>query len=351
MTPVFHPFLVNSPFDDPALFIDFLFSRRAILFDLGTLNSFSSRRLLRISHVFVSHAHIDHFIGFDHLLRLCLGRAKRLHLYGPPGFVAQVGHRLAAYSWNLVYSYTTDFTVVALEVDADGRTLSGEFHCQRGFRAENLRHGRMEGDRLYEEAGLQVRVARLDHKIPSLAFALEEKWHLNIMKNRLAESGLTVGPWLKELKGAIVQGAADDTPIVTAGGAARSLGDLKREVVRISPGQKICYVTDAAWTTENAAKIVALAAGADYLFIEATFLDAEAGRAADRAHLTARQAGELARAAGVARVIPFHFSPKYREEEPKLRAEVEDAWRGGCRTERFFSASLVTSWDGKPPVK
>ena len=327
MTPIFHPVLINAPFDDPGVFVDFLFSRRALLFDLGTLSSFSTRKLLRTSHVFVSHAHIDHFIGFDHLLRLCLGREKRLHLYGPPGFVTQVGQRLAAYSWNLVYSYETDFTIVVREVHADASGLCAEFHCQRGFAAENLQPCRFAGDLLHDEAGLRVRVAHLDHKIPSLAFALEEKWHVNIMKNRLAELGLAVGPWLKELKEAIVRDATDDTPIVTGAGA-RLLGELKKEVVRVSAGQKVCYVTDAGYTPENAAKIVALAQGADYLFIEATFLHAEAERAAERSHLTARQAGALARAAGVGRVIPFHFSPKYRGREEELREELEQAWRG-----------------------
>lgn len=327
MTPVFHPSLINSPFDDPGVFIDFLYERRAILFDLGTLNAFSTRKLLRTSHVFVSHTHIDHFIGFDHLLRLCLGREKRLHLCGPPGFVAQVGARLAAYSWNLVDSYATDFTVVASEFHADGSRYSSEFHSRRRFQPEGAETCRCAGGILHEEAALRIRAVPLDHKIPSLAFALEEKWHVNILKNRLAALGLEIGPWLKALKGAIISDAADDT-IIRTPTLERPLGELKEQIVRISAGQKICYVTDAGYSAENAAKIVALAQGADYLFIEATFLHVEAERAAERFHLTARQAGELARSAGVAHVIPFHFSPKYRGREEALRGELERAWRG-----------------------
>ncbi len=93
-------------------------------------------------------------------------------------------------------------------------------------------------------------------------------------------------------------------------------------ILQIAPGQKIAYVTDAAYTLTNAARILDLARGADYLFIEATFLHGEHERARERYHLTAHQAGLLARQAGAARVVPFHFSPRYRGEEEKLLKEL-----------------------------
>lgn len=340
MPPRFHPHLVNDPFGDPAMFVDFLHERRALLFDLGDLSSLPPRMLLRISHVFVSHTHVDHFIGFDHLVRICLGREKRLHLYGPPGFVDQVEHRLASYTWNLVENYPTDFTVVAAELHPEGLAKSAEFHCLRRFMREGDRQWSISANLILEEDTLCIRAAFLDHRIPCLAFALEEGNHVNILKNRLDERGWPVGPWLNELKKRILAGGDEEEPFRIwwkEGGALREhfvpLVELKNYVVSIVPGQKITYVTDTAFTPGNAEKIVGLAKGSDYLFIETTFLDEERERAQEKCHLTARQAGDLARRAAVERIVPFHFSPKNKGKEDMLRRELEEAYRGKAKPE------------------
>jgi len=116
MRPLFHPQLVNDPFGDPALYVDCLFEKRALLFDLGDIRRLAPRKILRLSHIFVSHAHMDHFMGFDWLLRISLGREKAMHLFGPARFLEQVEHKLAAYTWNLVANYSTDFTLTVTEV-------------------------------------------------------------------------------------------------------------------------------------------------------------------------------------------------------------------------------------------
>jgi ribonuclease Z len=90
----FDPQLLNGPFGDPGLYVDLVFARRALLFDLGDLSELSARKLLRISDVFVSHRHMDHFAGFDHLLRIMLGREKVVGVYGPPGLIDAVEHKL-----------------------------------------------------------------------------------------------------------------------------------------------------------------------------------------------------------------------------------------------------------------
>jgi ribonuclease Z len=103
---------------------------------------------------------------------------------------------------------------------------------------------------------------------------------------------------------------------------------LKANAFRIAAGQKVAYVVDAAYHPANVERIVALAHRADQLFIEAAFLEADVALAAERRHLTAAQAGAIARAAEASRVTPLHFSPRYLDREADLRRELEIAFRG-----------------------
>ena len=99
--------------------------------------------------------------------------------------------------------------------------------------------------------------------------------------------------------------------------------------MKITSGRKIAYVVDCAFTDANIEKVVRLAMGADILFIEATFLDADAAVAAARRHLTARQAGTLGRLAGVQRLVTLHYSPRYKGRGHDLVQEAQQAFRGG----------------------
>jgi ribonuclease Z len=64
------------------------------------------------------------------------------------------------------------------------------------------------------------------------------------------------------------------------------------------------------------------------MYIEAVFLEEDAEDAARKYHLTARQAGAIARAAGARVMVPFHFSPRYAHCEARLRAEAQAASGG-----------------------
>lgn len=322
-----HPFLINEPFGDPGLFVDFLFERRALMFDIGDIRDLSPRKLLRVSDIFVSHCHMDHFMGLDWFLRICLGREREVRLYGPAGFIDKVEAKLSAYTWNLLHRYENDFCLDVIEVLDAHRARQALFHVRQAFRREAAGEYPIENGILLDEPGLRVRCVLLDHGTPCLGFALEERQHVNIWKTKLAELGLPVGPWLQGLKRAVLAGRSDDHEITDPSGQPIALSAL-RECVQAVPGMKLAYVTDVVYSEANAERIIGLARGADTLFIESVFLDEAAERAADKLHLTAAQAGRLGRLAGVKAVEPFHFSPIYREREAELRAELQRAFAG-----------------------
>ena len=91
---------------------------------------------LRVSHVFVSHTHVDHFVGFDQLLRVLLGRKRELVLSGGPGFIAQVEHKLRAYTWNVVHRYEMELMIEAREFDPEGQRRCARFSSRRAFARE-----------------------------------------------------------------------------------------------------------------------------------------------------------------------------------------------------------------------
>ena len=337
MNPSFHPRLVNGPLGDPALYIEMKFAGRAILFDLGEIQSLSPRQLLKITHVFISHTHMDHFIGFDHLLRILLGRNKKVHFFGPPNFINQLENKLAAYSWNLIESYPYPLDLLVTEVHPN-QLITAQIKSSQAFKMESGRETKPFDGIVHEEWSFSVRSAFLDHKIPCLGFALEEKSHLNIIKAELDRMGLTKGPWLQDLKEAVWKGEKDDFLLQATGlwtgkpeEQPLSLGDLKNRILKITPGQKIGYVVDTIYNQQTREAIRDLILGADQLFIETAFLDKEGRRAREKNHLTARQAGILAGEAGVKRMTPFHISPKYSNDFEQVLEEAYSAFRQTLR--------------------
>ena len=330
MASSFRASLVNNLFGDPALYVALPWERRALLFDLGDVGTLSAGRLLKITDVFVSHAHLDHFVGFDHLLRVLIGRPKGLRLFGPPDFIGRVEGKLRGYTWNLVEGYSLLLEVHEVHPD---RIVKARFACPEGFvRRDDPTPYPFEGV-LLEEPQFRVRTVHLDHRIPCLGFALEEAVHLNVDKAALEGLGLPVGPWLMDLKRAIRAGEVDDHPVHIAWSERGQrverhlpLGYLRRSVVRASPGQKLAYVTDVVHSPENAEKIVKLAWGADLFFCEAAYPERDRQRAAARFHLTAAQAGRLASEAKARRLAIFHFSPKYRDCPGELLDEAMAAF-------------------------
>jgi len=335
---MFNARLVNDPFGDPALYLDVRYRREALLFDLGDIQCLPPRMMLKVDHIFVTHTHMDHFIGFDHLLRVCLGREKHLALCGPPGFIDNVEGKLRAYTWNLVENYSNDFRLIATEIHPD-KAETAVFSCRQSFRPGKERQVAPFGGTILEREAYRVKGTFLDHRVPCLAFRLEEKRRVNVRKNALEEMGLPGGAWINSLKDSIHRNDPDDSSFrVWWKGEDRRivdrvvpLGELKEKIVKVTPGKTMVYVSDVIYSPGNAERIVELARGADVLFIEACFLDEDRKRAADKYHLTALQAGRLARLADVKRFVLFHYSPKYRGMQERLEEEAMRAFEEGVK--------------------
>ena len=340
MRHLFEPRLVNDAFGDPGLYVDFRDERRALLFDLGDITRLPPRKLLRLSHVFVTHAHMDHFAGFDHLLRVVLGRKAQIALTGGPGFVAQVEHKLRAYTWNVVHRYEVALTIDVCEVGADGGALRARFSSRTGFEREPAAAVAPAGDVLHDETAFRVRGRFVDHGIPCLAYAVEEKARVSVGKDRVAALGLGDGRVAARAEARGADGRARPirrSPSAGATGWAstRRFGrsaNSRHLVLGVAPGRRIGYVTDLRYSEANVATLSALLAGVDLLFIESVFLDEDADHAERKHHLTARQAGLIARRVGARSVVPFHHSPRYEGRAAELVAEVNAAWSGAPAT-------------------
>lgn len=331
MHPTFFPRLVNDPFDDPGLFIPFLLEKRAVIFDLGNIDSLSAKDILKISHVFITHTHMDHFIGFDRLLRLLLGREQHLHMYGPSGFLKNVEGKLSAYSWNLVKHYSNVLTLHITEVHPE-HLITNVYLCQEGFLPASNSIKRPFNGILHQEASLTVLAEILDHGIPCLGFTIKERFHVNIVKESVSDLGLEIGPWLNDFKKALFSNQHPDSEfeINDVRKHLRKkkfvLGDLANRIARITPGQKISYVADVMYSPSNVEKMLKLAKLADHLFIEAAFLEKDKDMAKKKCHLTAWQAGSIAAKARVKQFTPFHFSPRYTGSGHLLEAEARAAY-------------------------
>ncbi len=332
MKSAIQPALINDPFGDPGLLVHFLLQKRALLFDLGDLSAVSNGTLLKVSHVFVSHTHIDHFIGFDRLLRTLFGHEKTLTIFGPKNIIQNVKGKLAGFTWNLVEQYSESLTIEVVEVQESG-LLKATFRAIERFQLCDERKEPFVDGLIVDDSVFSARAAILEHRVPCLGFALEEKPHVNIDKDKLESMKAEPGPWLNELKQSVLRDDPESTLITVPfkeGSRMEDipLGQLKSDLVEVFPGQKIGYVVDTVFNDRNREKIVELVKSADIFFCESPFLADEEERGQARCHLTSRQAGTLAREAGVKQLQVFHFSSRHKDCREQFYNEAQEAFQG-----------------------
>ena len=321
MKATFRQQLINDPFGDPSLLIRIAREKKALLFDLGDIRCLSSADLHKVTDVFVSHTHIDHFIGFDTLLRIILRREIPLNIYGPAGIIGNIAGKLRGFTWNLIKDYPT--TINVFGVDRMNVTHA-VFRAANGFRKKILQRASSDGP-LLDSLLFTVSALRLTHGTPCLAFRLNARQEINIDKDRLLKKGLTVGPWLTELKRRLrEQGTEGSISVYGKPHKIRSLMDI----VRTGKGPIISYATDIALKSRNIQALASFIKGSDILYCEAYFLEKDRERARERFHLTAAECGRIARDARVKTLALMHFSPLYRAHPELLIEEASKAFGG-----------------------
>jgi ribonuclease BN (tRNA processing enzyme) len=312
--------LLNGVFGDPLLLARLRYGRRCLLFDLGDAGRLRTRIAHDITDVFISHAHIDHVAGLLWLLRSRIGAFPPCRIYGPPGLAANVAGTVAGVHWDRVADRAPRFDVAELHGARVRRfAVTAGQGPERFIGETDASDGVLLADPL-----LRVRAAELDHRTPVLAYALEPRVEIKVRKERLDALGVPPGPWLTALKNRIAAGD-DSAAIELPGGGTKSVHELAAQLVLVSPGEKLAYATDLADTPANRSRLIELARGAHTFFCEAPFCEPDADRAALTGHLTARACGEIATAAGVERLIPFHFSRRYESEPARVYREVRAA--------------------------
>jgi ribonuclease Z len=154
---------------------------------------------------------------------------------------------------------------------------------------------------LIGEADFTLTAFRVEHRGPDcFGYLFEEKSRRPFLPERAQALDLPPGPWRRDL----VNGKAVRLPDGRQIQPDEVLGDLR-------PGTRLAHVGDTG-RTDN---LIEICRDLDMLVIEATYLEEEAEMARDFAHLTARQAAELAVQAGVKQLILTHISRRYRERD------------------------------------
>lgn len=255
------------------------------LFDCGEGTQVSLRRMnlrwKKISMIFISHIHADHVTGLPGILMLSsqVDRDEPLYVVGPP--------KIADY------------------VQANRRIL--EMYIN--YKIEVVEES---GEReVIRRNGYRVRTFRLSHSKPCLAYCLEEDMRPGVFYPEKAEAlGIPRGPLWSQLQ--------DGSPVRLDNGRIVEPSQVMGEKRK---GRKFSFVTD----TVPVSGLEGFVEGSDLLICEGMFAGELIESAAEKKHLTAKQAAQLARDGNVERLGLIHYSPRYTKKDlQRLQDEARE---------------------------
>ena len=310
--------LINGSTGDPTLYVDYPGSDNAFLFDAGDNGRIDLERLGDLEAVFLSHHHIDHFVGFDRIIRANMDRDKTLHVFGPDGTIRKVYDRIKSYEFQFF-----PFQKIAVKVHdlLDGKIREALLECTRKFPPPVVTEREWIGRVIYENADLTIEAVHVDHTVKCLAYALAEKHGYHPDPVKLASGLLRPGQWVYESLRMLREGLPRTTELDIQGGKF-TLGKLAELYFAESLGARVAFVTDTMWTDEVKSRLVPLAKGAWRLYCDCYYAAAQLKSAQTHHHMIAPQAGELAKLAKVEQLVLIHFAPRYAGKYDQLIAEA-----------------------------
>jgi ribonuclease Z len=314
--------LVNGRNGDPALHVRSIRSGDGYLFDCGSLESLSQKDLLKIKVVFVSHTHVDHFIGFDRILRVNIPHYRNIHVVGPEGIIENVLGKIKGYRWNLLDPDQVQFTVheyssakpkVVLLSNTYAfkpKEVDAEFLSKEGLEwqdSDALPYFRLK---LPDQSHVQP--IELDHSTISLGYKLSTPLRWQVQSEELKSLGIKGGPWIKELQHLLYRDQKlPSGNFMDAGHPAQLLVD---RVMHSIPEASLGYLTDFAFAPSNIKRLSKEWQNIDQMICESSFADQDRERALKTAHLSSTQTALLAAMLRVKDLYSFHVSGIYGEE-------------------------------------
>jgi len=323
---------MSMPTHDPYLLINFINDNTVLLFDCGVRVWGNVKTILKIKHLFITHAHIDHIIGFDHILRALLGENTRLVVYGPQGIRQRISSKLNGYDWDRAADQEL---VVEIHELYDGQRIVQVHECRKRFQLSSHPEVSDWDGLVVKDSNYSVHAVEVDHgNSPCLAYVMSEVDHLRIDKDRMVLLGLRPGPWVGRLLNLAQEKAfSEEIPI---GDDTYTVKWLFDNIVTIQKGKRVSYVTDTVFSDGLMEKLKRFAFKSDILICESTFLNDDFDLAKKYHHLTSRQAGIIAKTIQAEKLILFHISNRYF---PKIYRIVNDARK------EFKAASLPSPPD------
>jgi ribonuclease Z len=320
--------------EDICLMLNFENHAFSYLCDCGVASDLTVKDCRDTAAIFVSHTHIDHFINFDGIMRHQLAIGRAVVVTGPCGIAKNVQAKLLSFSWNLLSYDDNAVRYEVREIDDNGNIdvyllQTPLWQMEHIERIEKPTY-------IYENEWFRVSFALLYHGIYTVAYCFEEQPKIKIDNKNLPYKA---GRWIQELKAAFLENKPDRQIEISAATAAQ--GTTAEAATTILAGElfgflswqagfRTAYVIDHAATAENFAKIGALCAGVDELYIESYYGLEDKEMAEKNKHSVAAYSGKLAREIGAKKAIPVHFSRRYHEDEQRaaLLKEFYDAFLG-----------------------